>query len=96
VRVCARGWVRARACAIVVRNRRERCWFILARGATPSIAMYRTDAGCTTCAEQQDLLCKHRGATQCTPLQRGTPRGNIVHRACLLGMAHSVAKPAVL
>jgi hypothetical protein len=29
------------------RNRRERCWFILARGATPSMAMYRSFRGRT-------------------------------------------------
>jgi len=29
------------------RNRRERCWFILARGATPSIAIMRSLRGRT-------------------------------------------------
>ena len=29
------------------RNRRERCWFIFARGATPSMAMYSSRRGRT-------------------------------------------------
>ena len=29
------------------RKRRERCWFIFARGATPSMAMYRSRRGRT-------------------------------------------------
>lgn len=31
------------------RKRRDRCWFILARGATPSMAMYKTFCGRTMC-----------------------------------------------
>ena len=31
--------------SFAARNRRERCWFILARGATPSTAIYRSRRG---------------------------------------------------